>query len=56
MLSRLVRTDISAQSTEVAWEEVIPEHPTDLLQWAVALKVRGLCPPLLHAWKLVHAG
>ena len=45
---RLVRTDVSARSTDVAWEEVIPEHPSDLLQWAVALKVRAL-PVLLHA-------
>ena len=41
VLCRLVRTDVSARSTDVAWEEVIPEHPSNLLQWAVALKVRA---------------
>lgn len=41
-MCRLVRTDVSARSTDVAWAEVIPEHPSDLLQWAVALKVRAL--------------
>lgn len=45
VLCRLVRTDVSARSTDVAWEEVIPEHPSDLLQWAVALKVRALFSP-----------
>ncbi len=38
---RLVRTDVTASQPPSAWEEVIPEHPTDLLQRAVALKVRA---------------
>ena len=34
----LMRTDLSTPSPPDTWDVVIPEHPTDLLQWASALK------------------
>ena len=37
----LVRTDISSPSSPEAWEDVIPEDPKDLLQWAQAAKVKN---------------
>ena len=41
-IRRLVRTDINSAgsvSGHPAWEDVIPQHPVDLMQWATALKV-----------------
>lgn len=34
---RVVRTDIT-QPGPPQWQDVIPQHPKDLLQWAVLLK------------------
>lgn len=39
---RLVRTDISKASSSkgnIEWDNVIPQHREDLMQWATALKV-----------------
>ena len=39
---RLVRTDINSAgsgSSHPKWEDVIPQHSSDLMQWATALKV-----------------
>ena len=33
----LMRTDLAIQSSPDTWDVIIPEHPTDLLQWASAL-------------------
>lgn len=41
-IRRLVRTDISSTgsvSGHPNWEDVIPQHASDLMQWATALKV-----------------
>ena len=41
-ICRLVRTDISSAgsvSGHPKWEDVIPQHSLDLMQWATALKV-----------------
>ena len=52
---RLVRTDIDKASTSrssIEWDNVIPQHPEDLMQWATALKVMltsAVCPaPCAH--------
>ena len=39
---RLVRTDINSAASvsgQPEWEDVIPQHSLDLMQWATALKV-----------------
>ena len=39
---RLVRTDINSAGSvngQPKWEDVIPQHSSDLMQWATALKV-----------------
>lgn len=37
-LYRVVRTDIEFPTSPSGWQDVIPEHPKDLLDWAAALK------------------
>ncbi|CAK0748120.1 hypothetical protein CVIRNUC_001815 [Coccomyxa viridis] len=48
---RLVRTDIDKASTSrssIEWDNVIPQHPEDLMQWATALKGDVLVVCWLH--------
>ncbi len=39
--NRLVRVDLASASTPDTWQDIIPEHERDLLQWAAALKVNA---------------
>ncbi len=54
---RVVRTDIEFPSSPSGWQDVIPEHPKDLLDWAAALKVTACSALLLQhctsAWHLL---
>lgn len=45
---RVVRTDISSPSPPTSWSDVIPQHPQDLLQWAVLLQGGLLAVCYLH--------
>ncbi|KAK9846596.1 hypothetical protein WJX81_007362 [Elliptochloris bilobata] len=45
---RVIRTDVSRREKATVWEEIVPEHPTDLLQWGVALKGGVLVAGYLH--------
>ena len=52
---RIIRTDISKPSPPETWEAVIPEHPTDLLMWAAASKVRSFATIFVqHYFRLLR--
>ena len=49
-MCRLVRTDISSAGAlrgQPDWQDIIPQHEMDLMQWATALQVYPL-PLILH--------
>lgn len=47
---RLIRTDIQTPSDPSTWPDVIPEHSSNLLQWAAALKASLLFPQTPVRW------
>ena len=48
--SRLVKIDLEEHPSK--WTDVIPEHSSDLLQWASALKVGSINRLTLRLFKL----
>ena len=47
-MRRVVRSDISRPSPPDTWQDVIPQHPKDLLQWSVLLKGNLVAVCYLH--------
>ena len=44
-LRRLVKVDLESAGSPETWEDLIPQHQTDLLQWASAHDVSVSCKP-----------
>ncbi len=60
-MCRLVRTDISSAGAlrgQPEWQDIIPQHEMDLMQWATALQVYALSLILhaAHVWNIPRQG
>jgi hypothetical protein len=52
---RIVNVDLANPGSPDTWSDVVPQHHKDLLQWAVALKVRAKVPtPEAMSMRLPH--
>ena len=49
---RVVRTDIEFPSAPSGWQDVVPEHSKDVLEWTSALKASLAMPSPIetHLW------
>jgi hypothetical protein len=55
---RLVKVDLASAGSPESWEDLIPEHDTDLLQWASAHEVSRVfnqSPHLIQIRSLGHS-
>jgi hypothetical protein len=53
---RVVEVDLMNPGSPDTWQDVVPQHDKDLLQWAAALKVLAQQLSLCHECCAVHCG